>query len=78
VDAVELHEVSRDLECFFLRADFHQRVSANDFLGLRERAVGDVQLSVLAADPESLRRALEPGGLLENPALALPKKMVKK
>src|SRR4051794_38446164 len=57
---MELHELPGHGECLGLVAEFEDRVAADHFLGLDERAIGDAQLAVDDGDPRSLLQRHQP------------------
>src|SRR5688500_8348521 len=70
VNAVELHEAVGDLERFLPRRGFDDGVTADDFLGLSEGSVGDLQLATLLTDANGVFGRLQACGVFE-PALEI-------
>lgn len=69
--AMQLHELSCVLECFYLRLDVKDREAADVFLGLGERSIGDAHLAAAQPNEVPFRAGLESRCVLENAAAEL-------
>jgi hypothetical protein len=66
---VQVHEPSRRLERLFARGELHERITADDFLGFGERAVGDQQAPAFEPNAEAVFRRFQPGRVEDRAAL---------